>query len=187
MGAPWPFIVFARGEGKTANRVGLFLAAPRTRLCRATFICGPYKYSFARTDARSGTDPDSLLCLFRSGGTKSRHGTRWSTDLWPLFTARRDHHGTNASDSQPPSRSFNSAAVDWGTSPLWSIWRGKRRHRSLQPVFCGTYRRDVTTPRKCSLLFGLFQYQSGPDGKGVRAADIPISKGERNGRHVKNI
>jgi len=37
------------------------------------------------------------------------------------------------------------------------------------------YRRDVTpTTKKCSLLFGLFQYQSGPEGHHVRWFYFPV-------------
>ena len=39
------------------------------------------------------------------------------------------------------------------------------------------YRRDASPEsKKCSLLFGLFKYQSGPDGKRWRAFYVPFGK-----------
>ena len=46
------------------------------------------------------------------------------------------------------------------------------------------YRRDATAEsKKCSLLFGLFRYQSGPDGRRWRVFFIPFG-GKKPGAEI---
>jgi hypothetical protein len=65
-------------------------------------------------------------------------------------------------------------------SPLWSVWRSEKNPRagaSSQSLLWNLYRRDATPDsRKCSLLFGLFQYQSSAAGKRMRLFYIPLSR-----------
>jgi hypothetical protein len=65
-------------------------------------------------------------------------------------------------------------------SPLWSVWRSEKNRRagaSSQSLLWNLYRRDATPDsKKCSLLFGLFQYQSSGAGKRMRLFYIPLSR-----------
>ena len=46
-----------------------------------------------------------------------------------------------------------------------------------QSLLWNLYRRDTAPDsKKCSLLFGLFQYQSKPEGKTMRLFYIPVSR-----------
>ncbi len=187
-GAPWPFIVFARGEGKTANRVWPLFGRAKNETLQSDFCLWPiYKYNRAHTDALDRERTRILFFLYSDLVERNlATGTALErTDLWPLFTARRDHNGNERLQIFSLLEPFlpNSAAVERGYSPLWSIWRSEKNAATgaaSQSLLWNLYRRDVTpNSKKCSLLFGLFQYQSGPDGNGVRLFYIPISKGAK--------
>ena len=96
---------------------------------------------------------------------------------------------------EPYPSSMKSSGVDWDQaleafqrylaiernySPLWSIWRSESNGKTgatSQSFLWNLYRRDTTpTSKKCSLLFGLFHYHSGPDGSRWRVFYIPLGK-----------
>ena len=61
-------------------------------------------------------------------------------------------------------------AIERNWSPLWSLWRAENNPKTgatSQSLLWNLYRRDTTPDsKKCSLLFGLFQYQL--DGESSR-------------------
>jgi hypothetical protein len=65
-------------------------------------------------------------------------------------------------------------------SPLWSLWRSEKNPRTgaaSQSLLWNLYRREATpAAKKCSLLFGLFQYQSSSEGKHMRLFYIPLNR-----------
>ena len=73
---------------------------------------------------------------------------------------------------------FRSLQRDF--SPLWSLWRSEKNPNtgaSSQSLLWNLYRRDKTPEtKKCSLLFGLFKYECGPDGKRWRVCYIPFGR-----------
>ena len=68
-------------------------------------------------------------------------------------------------------------------SPVWSFWRSDKNPNTgatSQSLLWNLYRRDKTTDsKKCSLLFGLLQYHSGPQGNRWRVLYIPFGKKTR--------
>jgi len=68
--------------------------------------------------------------------------------------------------------------VERGWSPLWSLWRAEDNPKTgatSRSLFWNLYRRETTaTARKCSLLFGLFQYQSDSQTKRLSLFHIPV-------------
>ena len=76
--------------------------------------------------------------------------------------------------------------IERNYSPLWSVWRSEKNPRagaSSQSLLWNLYRRDETPDaKKCSLLFGLFQYQSGSKGKQMRLFYIPLGRDKGPGR-----
>jgi hypothetical protein len=109
-------------------------------------------------------------------------GSRRRRDLWPLFTFIRDPDGRSRLQILTFLEPFlpNNPSVDRNLSPLWSLWRSEKNARNgatSQSLLWNLYRRDATPQNKnCSLLFGLFQYQSRPDGKRWRVFYIPFGK-----------
>ena len=107
------------------------------------------------------------------------------TDLWPLFTARRDHNGDERLQIPALLEPLlpNNKSIERNHSPVWSLWRSEKNGRTgqaSQSFLWNLYRLDAAPEsRKCSLLFGLFQYQSGAEGKRVRLFYIPFGKGKK--------
>jgi len=74
----------------------------------------------------------------------------------------------------------NNTSVERDLSPLWSLWRAEKNEKTgaaSQSLLWNLYRRDTAPDaRKCSLLFGLIQYQSDPEGRRWRVGCIPFGK-----------
>jgi hypothetical protein len=188
VGAPWPLIVFTRGEGKTVNRVWPFFSRAYNANLESSWLLWPlYKYN--RIHSRPVDRERTRIMFFLYSDRKERNtetGTAWQrTELWPLFNARRDHDGNERLQILSPIEPFvpNSKSIERNYSPLWSIWRSEKNPRSgasSQSALWNLYRYDSTPEsKKCSLLFGLFQYHSGPDGKRVRVFYIPFGKARK--------
>jgi len=74
----------------------------------------------------------------------------------------------------------NNRGIERNYSPLWSLWRSEANPKtgaSSQSLLWNLYRHERTPQiRKCSLLFGLFQYQSGSEGGRLRVFYIPVAQ-----------
>jgi hypothetical protein len=181
--APWPLIVFARGEGKTVNRVWPFFSQSRSATIRKEFYLWPvYKRNRVHVPP---LDRDRLRLLFflYSDLTERNLDTGAAlrrTDLWPLFTARRDREGLQRLQILALLEPLlpNNKSLERNYSPLWALWRSERNLKTgaaSQSAFWNLYRRETTPEaKKCSLLFGLFQYQTGPDGRRMRVCYVPV-------------
>jgi hypothetical protein len=73
-------------------------------------------------------------------------------------------------------------------APLYSFWRAEKNAKTgaaSQSLLWNLYRRDTgPEAKKISLLFGLFQYQSGPAGARWRICYIPINGAKTPGPAV---
>ena len=172
--APWPFIVVARGEGKTTTRFWPLFSRAHNETLESDFYLWPiYKYNRQHA-APSDRERTRILFFLFSHITEKNEETgdaMHRTDFWPLFTARRDLNGNQRlqilSLLEPILPNNKSIERDW--SPLWSLWRSEKNAQTgatSQSLLWNLYRRDATPEsKKCSLLFGLFQYQSNAEGK----------------------
>lgn len=185
LGAPWPFIAFARGEGKTLTRVWPLFSQGKTPNVESDFYLWPiYKHNRTRSESVDRQRTRILLFLY-SDTTEENRSTetrRERTDLWPLFTARREHNGNSRLQLLAPLEPLvpGNTGIERNYSPLWSIWRSETNPKTgarSQSFLWNLFRCDSTPEtRKCSLLFGLFHYQSGPEGKRWRLFYVPIGK-----------
>lgn len=184
-GAPWPLIVFDRGEGKTTSRVWPFFSQSHNETLESNWYFWPiYKYNRVQAAPLDRKRTRFLLFLYsdllekntESGAALHRR------DFWPLFTARRDWNGNERLQIFALLEPLlpNNKSIERNYSPLWSLWRSEKNtgtRASSQSLLWNLYRRDATPEtKKCSLLFGLFQYQSSPEGKRWRLLHIPIGK-----------
>jgi hypothetical protein len=184
-GAPWPFIIIARGEGKTVNRLWPLYGNAANPYLQSRFVLWPiYKYNRATVDPLDRERTRILFFVYSDIIERNTQtGTaRHRTDFWPLFTARRDHNGDERLQIFAPLEPLilNNKSIERSYSPLWSVWRseknGQTGHAS-QSFLWNLYRQETTpTTRKCSLLFGLFHYQSAPEGRRWRLFYIPFGK-----------
>ncbi|HXT39348.1 MAG TPA: hypothetical protein VN887_04940 [Candidatus Angelobacter sp.] len=183
LGAPWPLIVFSRGEGKNADRIWPLFSRAKTPILESDFFLWPlYKYNRAHAPPLDRERTRILFFLYSDLTEKNEEtGTALRrTDLWPLFTAKRDHNGNERLQLLAPLEPLvpNNKSIERNYSPLWSVWRSESNSKTgehSQSFLWNLYRSETTpTTRKCSLLFGLFQYQSGPEGKRLRMLYVPV-------------
>ncbi len=186
--APWPLIVFARGEGKYTSRVWPFFSQAHNDTLESNWYLWPvYRYNRV-TSAPLDRERTRLLLFLYSDIVERNTETGTALrrrDLWPLFTVRRDHEGPKRLQVLSILEPIlpNNKSIERNYSQLWSIWRSEKNGRtgaSSQSLLWNLYRRDAGSDfRKFSLLFGLFQYESGAEGRRWRLFFIPLGKKNR--------
>ncbi|HVU07491.1 MAG TPA: hypothetical protein VHG89_02990 [Verrucomicrobiae bacterium] len=191
---PWPFIVFARGEGKTTSRVWPFFGYAQNSSQESDFYLWPvYKYNRFHAETVDRRETRILFYLYRNVHeqnleTKKERGR---IDFWPLFTRHRDFDGDNRLQILALIEPFlpNNEHIGRDWSPLWSLWRSENNPQTgvhSQSLLWNLYRRDTTpTSKKCSLLLGLFRYQSDAEMKRLRLFYIPVFKSHKQTGELK--
>jgi len=182
---PYPFVVVARGEGKTATRVLPLFGCSHNDTYESDFYLWPvYKFNRLRTGALDQQRTRIFFYLFADAIEKNTNtaAEKRRVDLWPLFTWHRDFNGNTRLQVFAPIEPAlpNNRGVERNWSPLWSLWRSENNPATganSRSLVWNLYRRDTTPDsRKCSLLFGLFQYQSDAEGKRARLFYVPVMK-----------
>ncbi len=181
--APWPLVEFARGEGKTENRVLPFYSHAKNDHLETIWVLWPfYKYNHVVSEPLDYRRTRILFFLYSGIQKKNTDSgkTLRREDFFPFYTHERDFDGNERlqvlSLFEPFFPGTESVSRDY--DPLCAIWRSERspgRGANSQSFFWNLYRRDVAPQsKKISLLFGLFQYQSSPDGAKWRMLYIPF-------------
>ena len=183
--APWPLVVFARGEGKNTTRVWPFFSHAQNATLESGFYLWPiYKYNRVRSAPLDSRHTRICFFLYNDLAEKNTEteAVRRRIDFWPFFGQRCDFNGNSRLQVLALSETFlpRNKSMERNYSPLWSVWRSEKNRRagaSSQSLLWNLYRRDATPDsKKCSLLFGLFQYQSSGAGKRMRLFYIPLSR-----------
>lgn len=182
---PWPFIIFARGEGKTTDRVWpLFSQSHNATMESDSYVWPIYTHKHTHSEP---LDWDSTRIFFylyvgvterntETGGFKRR------CDMWPFFTWRKDFNGNTRLQVLAPLESIlsNSRGIDRNWSPLWAVWRAEdnpRADRHSRSCLWNLYRRDtVPGEETVSCAFGLYQHRVVAGKKSTRLFYIPLSK-----------
>jgi hypothetical protein len=185
--APWPLVVFARGGGKTANRVWpLFSHVYNTNLQSDFYLWPLYKYNKFTSEAVVRERSRVFFFLYSDVTEKAPGATNAlrRTDLWPLFTARQDREGNERLQLLSILEPLipNSKSIERDYSPVWSIWRSEKNAKtgtSSQSLLWNLYR-SQNTPKgnKFSFLFGLVRYESTGEGTKTRLLYLPPIKGK---------
>ena len=185
---PWPFVVVARGEGKTTTRVLPLFGRSHNDTHESDFYLWPlYKFNRFHTGALDQQRTRILFYLFSDVIEKNTDtaAEKRRVDLWPLFTWHRDFNGNTRLQILAPVEPMlpNNRGVERNWSPLWSLWRWEHNAKSgaaSQSLLWNLYRRDITAgTKKCSLLFGLFQYQSDVETNKFRLFFIPVAHSQK--------
>lgn len=180
---PWPFIVFARGEGKSTSRIWPFFSRAASTNLQSGFYMWPiYKYNGLHAGALERDRTRILFFLYSNVKERNKEtgAVKTRVDLWPLFTHRKDFDGNTRLQILAPLEPIlpNNKSIERNYSPLWSIWRDERNRKTgeaSQSFLWNLYRRETGKDRKkCSLLFGLFQYQSNAGGKRLKLFYVPL-------------
>lgn len=182
---PWPLIVFARGEGKTTSRVFPFYSHAQTTNQESDFFLWPL-YLAHRLHAETIDRKRTRIFLFLYSDINQKNletgKARRRRDFWPLFTQTRDYNGNSRLQILAPLEPilpFNES-VEREYSPMWSLWRAEKNPltgAASQSLLWNLYRHDTSpSSKKCSLFFGLFQYQSNAEGRQLRLFYLPVAK-----------
>jgi hypothetical protein len=188
---PWPFLVIARGEGKTTTRFfPLFSQAHSATLESSSYLWPVYKYNRVHSDPVDRQRTRILFFLYSDmiqKNTETGHSQR-RTDLWPLFTHSHDYNGDSRLQILALLEPYlpNNKSIERDYSPLWSLWRSEKNGKtgaSSQSLLWNLYRHESTPEsKKTSFLFGLFQHQTTSEGRRVRLFYIPIGNSKRDAK-----
>ncbi|MDE3066301.1 MAG: hypothetical protein KGJ60_01990 [Verrucomicrobiota bacterium] len=182
---PWPIVVVARGEGKTTTRVFPLFSRAHNDVLESDFYLWPlYKFNRIHAAPLDRKRTRILFYLYQNvteQNTVTGEGKR-RVDFWPLWDYRRDFNGNRRLQILAPLEPIlpRNDGIERNWSPLWSLWREEKNPRTgaaSRSLLWNLYRRD-TSPAftRCSLLFGLFEYQSNASGRRVRLFYIPMAK-----------
>jgi len=171
--APFPLVGFARGEGKTLDRVIPFFSVGRTKeLTFETYMWPLYRRHRLHTPEVSRDREQFGVFLYVDLQEKNLETGQSARrlDSWPLFTWTRNTEGQErlqVFSVIEPLRRGRGIERNW--SPLWSVWRQEHDTRTgarSESLLWNLYRRErregVT---KGSILFGLVQYEAGSAGR----------------------
>lgn len=189
IGAPWPLIVKGWGENKTVNRFFPLFGQTHTPNKDSQFYFWPLYVDVKLHDTAVERERVRVGFFLYSDIIERETGTAHyaeRTDLWPLFTARRDREGRERLNlfafAEPGLPGSKSVERNW--SPAWAVWRSERDPKSganKQAALWSLYRREaLADSRKYSLLFGAIQYSSGPDGARMGIFHLPEAPKREN-------
>lgn len=179
----WPVFICARGPGKHQDRFWPFYGHSRYEELTSRFYFWPLfaQRRISRGPYEKEVDQGALVVFNRThernadtGKTQSRIG------LWPLFLWKKDWEGLESFQCLAPLSALmpKNASIARTYAPFFALWRTEKNAQtgaSSQSFLWNLYRGERTpTTKKNSLLFGLFQYQSGPAGKRVKVFFIPF-------------
>jgi hypothetical protein len=191
--APWPLVVFARGEGKTANRVWPLFGQTHTKDLESNFYLWPvYKFNGIHSGTLDRGRTRILFFLYqhtRELNTETGRA-RTRTDFWPFFVQRHDWNGATRLQVLALLETLlpTNKSLERNYSPLWSVWRAEHNPQTgtaSQSLLWNLYRRETSpTLKKGSLLFGLFQYESSPEGLRRRWFYLPLTQSQPGSDHV---
>ncbi|HOX01776.1 MAG TPA: hypothetical protein P5555_05220 [Candidatus Paceibacterota bacterium] len=180
---PWPVFHVARGEGKHGVRLWpLFQHFERTNR-HSDFLLWPLYHHQRQTAETLDRQRTRILFYLYSDLTETDTRTQTSrqrTDLWPLFTARRDREGRQRFQLFAPLEPIfpQTPGIERNYSPLWSVWRSESNPltgQSRRSLLWNLYRQsDSPACRQWSFLFGAFQFERDEAGRRGRILFIPV-------------
>jgi len=192
---PWPFVIFARGEGKTTDRVWPIFSESHDAVKESDSYLWPiYIYRRTHSDPLDQRRTRIAFYLFQNTVEKNTAtgAEKHRVESLPFFTYQRDFNGNSRLQILALLEPVlpNNRGIERNWSPLWSLWISEHNPKtgaSSQSFLWNLYRHENAPHfKKCSLLFGLFQYQSTGESKRLRLFYIPVMKTHQQaGQSVK--
>ncbi len=181
----WPFFIRARGPGKHEDRVWPFYGYLRYRELTSRFFLWPVfsHRQVTRETYRKDIQQVALVLYNRTRESNGETGqSQMRVGLWPLFLWKSDWEGRRHFQFLAPLSTLmpKNESIARTYAPFFALWRSEKNAQTgaaSQSALWNLYRRE-TTPKtkKCSLLFGLFQYEKGPSGRRVKLFFLPLTK-----------
>ena len=183
--APWPLVIFARGEGKHTSRVfPLFSRSHNDTKEIDSYLWPCYWYTRVHAEQLDQQRARVLFYLYDRLAVKNTQTGRERVrlDMWPFFTWHHDFNGNERLQILAPLEPAvpDNPRIERNWSPLWSIWRSEKNGKngaSSQSLLWNLYRHDSAPEhKKVSLLFGLYQHETGAKTNTVRLFYVPIAR-----------
>src|SRR6185436_556688 len=147
------------------------------------FVLWPiYKFNRAHTEDLDRQRTRIVFFLYSDLIEKNvkRNTAKHRTDLFPFFTMRREHDGSERLQILALLEPIipENSSIERLYSPIWSIWRSEKNGKNgdySESLLWKLYRREERkNEKKVSFLFGLFQFREAEDGKHFRLFYIPM-------------
>jgi hypothetical protein len=184
----WPLVEFARGSKNTKRIFPFYSRASREGLDSEYYFWPLYKSLHAITPGLERRHTRVAIFLYSDLREKDRKEGRMMhrVDFWPLYTWQRamdQKERLQVMALLDPFFTSNShIARDY--SPLYSFWVAEKNPQTgmaSQSLLWNLYRHESgPQTKKLSIIFGLFQYQSQPEGARWRICGIPFGKKQTN-------
>ena len=180
---PWPFVIIARGDGKTTSRVWpLFSRSHNNEMESDSYLWPLYQRHRLHADPLDRQRTRVLFYLYDDTTEKNTEtgAEKRRVDMLPFFTYHRDFNGNSRLQILALIEPVlpDNPGIEHNWSPLWSVWRAENNPKtgaSSRSLLWNLYRSNTTPDsKKISLLFGLFQYQSEAEIKKMRVFFIPM-------------
>ena len=182
---PWPFIGYARGEGKTMNRIFPLFSFAHTPTASSDFVAWPiYKKNAFKTELVERERTRWMLFFYSDVIQKSlaTGKTFRRRDFWPFYTWRQEMDGRSRLQVLAVVEPFvpENRRVERVYSPVYAFWRAERNPvtgHSSESLLWNLYRSDEKPgARKVSMLFGLIRYERSPEGKSCKVFGVPTGR-----------
>jgi len=179
---PWPFVIFARGEGKHTSRVWPLFSQSHNDTKESDSYAWPcYTFNWTHADPLDQRRTRVLYFLYSHFSVKNTQTgkERRRVDVWPFFTWHHDVNGNERLQILAPIEPAvpDNASLERNWSPLWSLWRSERNPTTganSQSLLWNLYRRESASAHtNCSCLFGLYQSRAQANEKTVRLFYLP--------------
>ena len=186
---PWPFVIFARGEGKHTSRVWPLFSESHNETKEVDSYAWPfYTYSHVHADPLDQQRTRVLYYLYSRLAVKNTETgkERLRVDMWPFFVWHHDFNGNERLQVLAPLEPAvpDNRGIERNWSPLWSLWRTEynaaTRARNESLLWNFYHRQTTPTSRKVSLCFGLYQASDQAGEKTVRWFYFPPSRSSQH-------
>ena len=127
------------------------------------------------------TAPGSCFTCMKTPSKNTLTGAQTRrVDMWPFFTWHQDAQGSRRLQILAPVEPAlpDQPGLERNWSPLWSLWRAEDNATNgcqSRSLLWNLYRRETRpAAKKCSLLFGLFQYRRQGETNQLRCFYGPV-------------
>jgi hypothetical protein len=189
-GAPYPFVGWARGPGKTANRLWPVWGNARGHDLESDFAAWPaYTHRRLLNDGIDRERTSSFFYLYDDLrlANPQTGDQRHRITSFPFFFWRKDFDGSERLQALALLDAIfpENKGIQRSWSPLWALYREERnpktKHRS-QSLLWNLWRRDVTPEeRRASFLFGVVRTRCDASGRHWRYFWTPFKPSENPG------
>lgn len=185
LGFPWPFIVFARGEGKTLNRVWPFYSYGEKGSVSSGFLLWPF-FLRRTTDADPLFRQRDRILFFLYSDTRTRNSDTGEESrrqaFWPLFRSYRDAQGYREFQTlallEPLFQVDEELRRTYG--PLWTLYKSRtsedESRRQWSTFLNLAHGEKAPEEKSWKFAYGLLSHRSTPEKKVWKFLSLPVWK-----------